>query len=78
MFVDWILVIDRYLYLAGLVIAVNIDVDVRVIAPAGTKTEVTGLRVSHHRSLVTGHRSQIKRNLMLAFAHTVDEWKLSY
>lgn len=73
MFVDWILVIDRYLYLARLVIAVNIDVDVRVIALQVQK-QVTGLRVSQ----VTGHRSQIKRNLMLAFAHTVDEWKLSY
>lgn len=58
MFVDWILVIDRYLYLARLVIAVNIDVDVRVIAPQVQK-QVTGLRVSHHRSLVTGHRSQV-------------------
>lgn len=70
MFVDWILVIDRYLYLARLVIAVNIDV-----APAGTKT---GHWSESLTSQVSGHRSQIKRNLMLAFAHTVDEWKLSY
>lgn len=49
MYVDWVLVIDRYLYLARLVIAVNTDVDVRVIAPAGTKNRsLHGLRVSHY------------------------------
>lgn len=63
MYVDWILVIDRYLYLARLVIAVNIDVDVRVIAPAGTKTghwsESLTSQVSGYRSQVSGHRSQV-------------------
>ena len=55
MFVDWILVIDRYLYIARLVIAVNIDV-----APAGTKTghwsESLTSRVSGHRSQVTNKK----------------------
>lgn len=56
MFVDWILVIDRYLYLARLVIAGNIDVDVRVIAPSGTKT---GHWSGSLTSQVSGHRSQV-------------------
>lgn len=51
MFVDWILVIDRYLYIARLVIAVNIDV-----APAGTKT---GHWSESLTSQVSGHRSQV-------------------
>ena len=34
MYLDWILVIDRYLYLTRLVIAVNIDVDVYIIDQA--------------------------------------------
>lgn len=56
MYLDWILVIDRYLYLARLVIAVNIDVDVRVIAPSGTKT---GHWSESLTSQVSGHRSQV-------------------